>query len=76
MPLAVDRTHFNFLVFLGEFPTQFLQLILHGNGLVQLRLSLILVFLQLIRPFLALRIVAIQFLHVRQEFGIFLVDRL
>lgn len=76
MPLGVDRTHFNLLVFLGEFPTQFFQLILHRNSLVQLRFALVLVLLQLIRPLLALRIVAIQLFHIRQEFGIFLVDRL
>lgn len=69
-------THLDLLVFLGKFPAQLLQFILHSDGLVQLRFALVLVLLQLIGSFFTLGIVAIQLLHVREKFGIFLVDGL
>lgn len=69
-------THLDLFVFLCEFSTQFLQLVFHRNGLVQFRLALILILLQLIGPLFAFGIVAIQFLHVRQKFGVFFMNGL
>lgn len=69
-------THLDLLVFLGKFPAQLLQFILHGDGLVQFRFAFVLVLLQLIGSFFTLGIVAIQLLHVGEKFGVFLVDGL
>ena len=66
-------THLDFLVLFGQFSAEFLQLVLHGRRLAQLRSSLILLFLQLVRPFLALRVISIKLLHICQQLGVFLL---
>lgn len=66
LPVPMPMSYLHFLVFLCQFTTQFLKLILHRDRLVKFRLPLLLVLLQLIGSLLAFGVIPVQLLHIGQ----------
>ena len=74
--MTSNLSYLHLLVLLRQLAAELLQLVFHSNCFVELRFALLLVFLQLVRALLALSVIAIQLLHVRQQLDVFLVDGL